>query len=535
MAYGYTYTLSTITGSHTDQAVALIHTPAGRQDFPSAAIDGGVSSIDNGGGPLRAYTDSSKTTRLPVHVVSFVAGGTPSAEVWVKLPSVYTGATIYIEADAVETTQPAVTNAYGRNAVYAGPRFHLEDEVDSSGLTVNLDLQSQSSAAAQLGNGVDVDSNYLLGDDDNSALDFSAVSGYHIGAWLDLDSYASQAAWVGIISKGNSTDNDWAIQRSSSSTDLRIYHGNSGYTVSGAFDDFCGIGKVKLDVTWDGTYVRIYKNGASLATVSAAGQPANHTTGSLKIGAARDGGKVTGIYDEVSIEKVYRSADWIATEYANQSASSAWGTVGTWADSGSGTNVSASVDTKTLTTYTASVANDINVASNTATKTLTTYSATVSTTANVEVGTQTATKTLTTYQANIANDISIASGISSKTITTYAANIALGKNVDASVVNKTLTTYTSDITVNVNVPSNTDTKTFTTYAATISVVDNNVDVNANTATLNLVTYSATIDKYIQQSVNRQFIGKSSYRAFAGNTSNRSFTGSGSNRSFLGNI
>ena len=332
MAYGFTYTLPTITGSHTDLAVVLK-----TADFPSAAIDGGGSSILNGGGNLRAYTSSAKTTQLPVEVVSFVAGGTPSAEVWVKIPTAATSNTIYIEADAVETTQPAVTNAYGRNAVYAGPRFHLEDEVDSSGLTVDLDLQSQSSAAAQLGNGVDVDSNYLLGDDDNSALDFSAVSGYHIGMWLDLDSYASQAAWVGIISKGNSTDNDWAIQRSSSSTSLRVYHGSSGYTASGAFDDFCGVGKVKLDVTWDGTYVRIYKNGASLATVSAAGQPANHTTGSLKIGAARDGGKVTGIYDEVSIEKVDRSADWIATEYANQSATTAWGTVGTWADAGGGT------------------------------------------------------------------------------------------------------------------------------------------------------------------------------------------------------
>lgn len=81
------------------------------------AMDG--TTFINGGGSIRCYTDSSKTTQLPVEVVSFVTGGTPSAQVWVRVPN-YTSAstTIYVESDAVATSQPIATDTYGRNAVW---------------------------------------------------------------------------------------------------------------------------------------------------------------------------------------------------------------------------------------------------------------------------------------------------------------------------------------------------------------------------------------------------------------------------------
>jgi len=45
MAYGFTYRLPTITGTHTYFPVVMREF-----DFPASAIDGGASSILNGGG-----------------------------------------------------------------------------------------------------------------------------------------------------------------------------------------------------------------------------------------------------------------------------------------------------------------------------------------------------------------------------------------------------------------------------------------------------------------------------------------------------
>ena len=115
MAYGFTYTLPAITGSHTDFPVLLK-----AADFPSAAIDGTTNALNNGGGNLVAYTSDAKSAQLAVHVVSFVSSGSPSAEVRIKIGTADVGETIYIEADNVQTSQPAATCTYGSEAIWTG-------------------------------------------------------------------------------------------------------------------------------------------------------------------------------------------------------------------------------------------------------------------------------------------------------------------------------------------------------------------------------------------------------------------------------
>jgi hypothetical protein len=104
-------------------------------DLPSGAYNG-ANAFANGGGDFVAYTDSTKATQLPVEVVSFVTGASPSIEVWVKRTAA-TGNTIYVEADAVQTAQPAVTATYGRNAVWSDYEYvyHFSDTVASAVLT----------------------------------------------------------------------------------------------------------------------------------------------------------------------------------------------------------------------------------------------------------------------------------------------------------------------------------------------------------------------------------------------------------------
>lgn len=103
-------------------------------NLPTAAIDGGASSILNGGGNLRAYTDDTKTTQLAIEILTFVTGGTPDVVVYGLSSTLDVGSTVYIEADEVATTQPSVTDTYGRNAVWTDWRFVSHTlEFDSTG------------------------------------------------------------------------------------------------------------------------------------------------------------------------------------------------------------------------------------------------------------------------------------------------------------------------------------------------------------------------------------------------------------------
>jgi hypothetical protein len=122
MAFGFTATAGTITGTHSGY-VGLFSTV----NFPAGSLSG-ANAILNGGGNLRAYTDSTKATALPLEIVTLVAGVSAEAQVWVRLNSLSTAGTVYLEADDTETAQPAVTAPLGRNAVWSDSanESHLE-------------------------------------------------------------------------------------------------------------------------------------------------------------------------------------------------------------------------------------------------------------------------------------------------------------------------------------------------------------------------------------------------------------------------
>ena len=69
MAFGFTATAGTITGTHSG-FVGLFVTA----NFPTGSLSG-ANAILNGGGNLRAYTDSTKSTALPLEIVTLVTGG----------------------------------------------------------------------------------------------------------------------------------------------------------------------------------------------------------------------------------------------------------------------------------------------------------------------------------------------------------------------------------------------------------------------------------------------------------------------------
>ncbi|GAI89034.1 unnamed protein product, partial [marine sediment metagenome] len=181
-------------------------------------IDGGTNSIANGGGDMQIFSDTSTTTQLPIEVVTFVTGGSPQCQVWVRTPSYTAGDTITIGKDDTQTTQPAVGAAFGRNATWVDfeYNFHLDSInklIDSTGNYSLTESGTVSNITGKIGEGVT---------SSGSTSNYLSVTGYK-----------------GVVGSGARTHKLWA---KSSSTGAMVDYGVSGtgtrYTVrlaSGAF------------------------------------------------------------------------------------------------------------------------------------------------------------------------------------------------------------------------------------------------------------------------------------------------------------
>lgn len=153
-------------------------------NFPATAIDGGATSILNGGGNLRCYTDSTKTTRLPIEVVTFVTGGSPQVHIRGLSPTLGNLSTVYIEADQAETSQPPVNDTYGRNSVWVDriTAVHSDPTTDSTG--------NATPVATNTSSGVTFNSiNTIRFNGSNSRIDTPVSISYPftLSCWVNLD------------------------------------------------------------------------------------------------------------------------------------------------------------------------------------------------------------------------------------------------------------------------------------------------------------------------------------------------------------
>lgn len=352
MAYNTTLTVPTVTGSHNDFSAVIICNGT-RNDLPSGAFNG-ANEILNGGGNLRAYTDSSKTTQLPVEIVSFVTGASPQIEVWIKLPAgnpMVTAATIYIEADTVETAQPAVTNAYGRNAVWSDyfGVFHLQSLIDSTGLSNDLtSVTATARSAGIIGGDYDVTGSgqHLYTDTVSVVEDDTFV----MSQWVEIDASLPLDSFIfGIANSGNAFDN-YALHltRQGSTLKVGVFDRTTSSTVDALFDipSVSAGDRVYFSYSQSstGTDAVAIHNGTTYTASST-----RHLQGTgfnrLSIGALLDSSPETSINvftDEARLSKagIARSQSFVETEYDNQISATTWYSNDGWADSGGTTPVS---------------------------------------------------------------------------------------------------------------------------------------------------------------------------------------------------
>jgi hypothetical protein len=149
-------------GDETDFPVLLVWTGSASTSNVDPEIiyspaDTGVpnySALSNGG-DIRASSDSAGSIQLPVDVALIITGSDKTAarlEVHIKLASVssVTNTTFYLWYDNANVTAPAVTDTYGRNAVWSANYLAVWHMTSSPGAN-EVDVTGNGNTAADNG------------------------------------------------------------------------------------------------------------------------------------------------------------------------------------------------------------------------------------------------------------------------------------------------------------------------------------------------------------------------------------------------
>ena len=284
------------------------------------------STVTSGGGDIRV-TDAAEQP-LAREVVSCDVG-METGELWVKCDLSSTVDTeITVEVDGV-STEPAASATYGSQAVW------------SNGYAAVWHLDGMADSTANANDGINFGSTAAVGPW-GACREFSAGTRIHIprSASLDLRGDLTVSAHVkadtahasprsGIFTEGyrgaggGPYDNNVQYELG---IDADLEFGTRpmvGSYVSGAWS--VARSTTPIDDAWrslsgvhDGTTFRIYTDGVAAGTGTA---PATLPAGAdnFMIGRMHDTYSFIGRIDEVRVSSVARTADWIATEHANQS------------------------------------------------------------------------------------------------------------------------------------------------------------------------------------------------------------------------
>lgn len=159
--------------------------------------------------------------------------------------------------------------------------------------------------------------------------------------------------------------------------------------------------------------------------------------------------------------------------------------------SGAATVINATLATKTLTTFPATVQADIDtsITATLATKSLSTFSATVALGTNISA--TLATKSLTTFPAVVKLSTNISATLATKTIASFTATVNAKTTITATLATKTLTTFPASIGLTTDITATLATKTLTTFPAVVDL-SGATSISATLATKTITTFPATI-------------------------------------------
>lgn len=332
--------------------------PSTQTDFPVLVsyTDNRLRTTGNGGNvqnangyDVRPYSDSGLTSALSYELERYNAS-TGEVIMWVKVPSLADGYVIYLAYGDAALSSNGSSNATW-NSNFKGV-WHLPD-----GTTLTA-LDSTSSGLNGTNNGVVVSAGKIAGGGrwdtngdnistaNNAATSFTGASSkFTLQAWVNVEAGApdSFSCFIAKWSATNSRQYEFGWVPASGAIGIQMSTSGSGgtlnVTTTGAFVSagtwvLC---HVTVDIGAD--VFLIYASGVARTTTGSAATGALFaSTSTVLLGSAKEGtdDRFRGLLDECRIIGDVMTANWITTDFNNQSAPGTFAVLGTEVTVGGG-------------------------------------------------------------------------------------------------------------------------------------------------------------------------------------------------------
>lgn len=305
-----------------------------------------LATVANGGKVQNAngydvgfYSNSNCSTGKLNWETELYTATTGEVDYWVNIASISNGTVIYMcYGDAsISTDQSAATatwNSAFKN-VWHLPNGSSLSANDSTSNGNNGTISTPTATTGQIDGAASFNgTNDRITVADNATLQ---ETDFTVGAWVYITGGAG--TFRGIVNKGGGPQRNYYLAaRTSNNFGIYFTQGSSNFK---GFDSTSGITNntwIYVVGTYDGTTLTLYKNGAFDKSTSVGGAPDTSTGSGLHVGETDTASEsFAGRIDEVHISNTARSADWITTEYNNQSAPASFYTIGAEQGGGGGT------------------------------------------------------------------------------------------------------------------------------------------------------------------------------------------------------
>ena len=308
-----------------------------------------LKTVANGGHVTNANgydiifaADAAGAQKLNHEIESYNAS-TGQFIAWVQVPTVSHSADsviyLFYGNDSVTTSQENKTGVWDSNyeVVQHLPNGTTLTANDSTSNGINGALQNSPAAASGQIDGaaafVSSSSQYIdLGN--NSSL-WNGLTSMTWSAWI-YPTVNPGSSWTRVLNRG--IDSGWNIAVGSPDhpgdieCQMRVSSGVGRFVTANNYVNGILNSWNYVTCAYDGSTFSFYVNGVLVNSGSATGGPYGGGVGTYNtnvyIGNDRSGHYFTGRIDEVRVSNAARSADWIATEYKNQSSPGTFYTLG---------------------------------------------------------------------------------------------------------------------------------------------------------------------------------------------------------------
>ena len=329
-------------GFYSPVTVAHAQVPSTQSNFPVLVsvtdarfkTTGGGGNVQNASGfDIRPYSDTGLTTALTYELERYNSS-TGEVIMWVSIASLSSSVDtpIYLAyGDATLSSDGSSASTWDSNFKAV---WHLKDGTTLSGTDTttgnNLTLNNTPTAVAgQIDGGMGLNGTNQDATPANPG-DFPITTAWSVSCWVNATVLVGSDRII--VKWGQFSNNGPHIIYTSGSAQwsVRFWGGtscNGGTPATGTWTHLYG--------TFDASNLRLYVGG-SLAAGPTAATPASGTAAGV-VGSNSLGGSFwSGSLDEIRISDVARSADWITTEFNNQSNPGSFAPLGTEVPVGGG-------------------------------------------------------------------------------------------------------------------------------------------------------------------------------------------------------